>query len=51
MEAKSEFCSDLLFFLNGKKVVEPNPDPDQTLLQYLRSSRALLLSISGHCNL
>ncbi|KAL9892420.1 xanthine dehydrogenase rosy [Glossina fuscipes fuscipes] len=31
-----EASSSLVFFVNGKKVVEPNPDPECTLLTYLR---------------
>ncbi|KAI0235279.1 Xanthine dehydrogenase/oxidase [Lamellibrachia satsuma] len=33
--------SELVFFVNGKKVVEKNPDPEVTLLQYLRGSLRL----------
>ncbi|KAK7505584.1 hypothetical protein BaRGS_00003329, partial [Batillaria attramentaria] len=29
--------SDLIFFVNGKKNTLPKPDPEVTLLQYLRS--------------
>ncbi|KAI0229746.1 Xanthine dehydrogenase/oxidase [Lamellibrachia satsuma] len=32
---------ELLFFVNGKKVVEKNPDPEVTLLQYLRDNLRL----------
>ncbi|XP_075974596.1 xanthine dehydrogenase-like [Anticarsia gemmatalis] len=31
----------LLFFVNGKKVIEPNPDPEWTLLWYLRKKLLL----------
>ncbi|CAB3223396.1 unnamed protein product [Arctia plantaginis] len=31
----------LIFFVNGKKVVEPNPDPEWTLLWYLRKKLLL----------
>ncbi|RUS19542.1 Molybdopterin-binding domain of aldehyde dehydrogenase-domain-containing protein [Endogone sp. FLAS-F59071] len=32
-----EYSNELSFFLNGTKVVLNNPDPDVTLLQYVRS--------------
>ena len=31
----------LIFFVNGRKIVEPNPDPSQTLLTYLRNTLRL----------
>ncbi|XP_041988686.1 xanthine dehydrogenase [Aricia agestis] len=31
-----EASTELIFFVNGKKVVEPHPDPEWTLLWYLR---------------
>ncbi|KAJ1897643.1 hypothetical protein LPJ66_003236, partial [Kickxella alabastrina] len=34
----TQFNSRILFYLNGKRVVLDNPDLDQTLLQYLRST-------------
>ncbi|XP_013100301.2 xanthine dehydrogenase [Stomoxys calcitrans] len=33
--------STLVFFVNGKKVVDPNPDPECTLLTYLREKLRL----------
>ncbi|XP_047433058.1 xanthine dehydrogenase/oxidase [Mugil cephalus] len=32
---------ELIFFVNGKKIVEKNPDPEMTLLTYLRRQLAL----------
>ncbi|KAK7505493.1 hypothetical protein BaRGS_00003238 [Batillaria attramentaria] len=34
-------AADLIFFVNGKKNVLPKPDPEMTLLQYLRSELQL----------
>ncbi|XP_019892305.2 xanthine dehydrogenase-like [Musca domestica] len=33
--------STLVFFVNGKKIVDPNPDPECTLLTYLREKLRL----------
>jgi hypothetical protein len=30
----------LEFWVNGRKIVDPNPDPEETLGFYLRSKRA-----------
>ncbi|XP_063531427.1 xanthine dehydrogenase [Cydia strobilella] len=35
-EEIDEVSTVLVFYVNGKKVVEPNPDPEWTLLWYLR---------------
>lgn len=35
-EENRDICTELVFFVNGKKVIEPNPDPEWTLLWYLR---------------
>ncbi|XP_008323589.1 xanthine dehydrogenase/oxidase [Cynoglossus semilaevis] len=45
-EAESETCSrsnsdPLVFFVNGKKIVEQNADPEMTLLTYLRRKLGL----------
>jgi xanthine dehydrogenase/oxidase len=32
----AEYDSDLRFYLNGTKVVLENPDPEATILEYLR---------------
>eukprot|EP00164_Ancoracysta_twista_P007973 GFYU01011433.1.p1 GENE.GFYU01011433.1~~GFYU01011433.1.p1 ORF type:complete len:1346 (-),score=473.75 GFYU01011433.1:262-4254(-) len=34
-----EYQRELLFYINGRKYVERNPDPQMTLLEYLRSDR------------
>ncbi|XP_026751930.2 xanthine dehydrogenase [Galleria mellonella] len=34
-------CTELVFYVNGKKVIEPHPDPDWTLLWYLRKKLRL----------
>ncbi|KAM3964100.1 xanthine dehydrogenase rosy [Aphomia sociella] len=34
-------CTELVFYVNGKKVIEPQPDPDWTLLWYLRKKLRL----------
>ncbi|KAG6445382.1 hypothetical protein O3G_MSEX003918 [Manduca sexta] len=36
-----DVSTDLVFYVNGKKVVEPNPDPSWTLLWYLRKKLRL----------
>ncbi|XP_038214849.1 xanthine dehydrogenase [Zerene cesonia] len=36
-----EVSTQLVFYVNGKKVVEPNPDPEWTLLWYLRKKLRL----------
>ncbi|XP_061745952.1 xanthine dehydrogenase/oxidase isoform X2 [Nerophis ophidion] len=41
MEDKQTWDDELIFFVNGKKVVETNPDPDMTLLTYLRRKLGL----------
>ncbi|KAK2160250.1 hypothetical protein LSH36_137g03002 [Paralvinella palmiformis] len=33
----------LIFYVNGQKIVEENPDPEETLLKYLRRKPMLLL--------
>ncbi|XP_058982542.1 xanthine dehydrogenase [Musca domestica] len=38
---KANVSSTLVFFVNGKKVVDPNPDPECTLLTYLRDKLRL----------
>ena len=35
--ATSSTSSTLVFFVNGRRIVEPSPDPGQTLLTYLRN--------------
>ncbi|XP_017779111.1 PREDICTED: xanthine dehydrogenase-like [Nicrophorus vespilloides] len=40
-ETMDEYESSLVFFVNGKKVVEDNIDPSWTLLQYLRTKLRL----------
>ncbi|CAH0702363.1 unnamed protein product [Spodoptera exigua] len=40
-EENGDICTELVFFVNGKKVVEPNPDPEWTLLWYLRKKLRL----------
>ncbi|XP_061780151.1 xanthine dehydrogenase/oxidase [Nerophis lumbriciformis] len=41
MEDSHTWDDELIFFVNGKKVVEINPDPDMTLLTYLRTKVGL----------
>ncbi|XP_049867763.1 xanthine dehydrogenase [Pectinophora gossypiella] len=36
-----QVSTELVFYVNGKKVVEPNPDPEWTLLWYLRKKLRL----------
>ncbi|CAH0581385.1 unnamed protein product [Chrysodeixis includens] len=36
-----DVCCELVFYVNGKKVVEPKPDPEWTLLWYLRKKLRL----------
>ncbi|KAK2140392.1 hypothetical protein LSH36_1368g00050 [Paralvinella palmiformis] len=33
----------LIFYVNGQKIVEENPDPEETLLKYLRRKHAVVL--------
>ncbi|XP_059046310.1 xanthine dehydrogenase [Achroia grisella] len=40
-------CTELVFYVNGKKVTEPQPDPDWTLLWYLRKKLRLTGSKLG----
>ncbi|CAF4893179.1 unnamed protein product [Pieris macdunnoughi] len=40
-EDTGEVSTELVFYVNGKKVVEPNPDPEWTLLWYLRKKLRL----------
>ncbi|XP_072938773.1 xanthine dehydrogenase [Epargyreus clarus] len=40
-EDAGEVCSELVFYVNGKKVIEPNPNPEWTLLWYLRKKLRL----------
>uniref|UniRef100_A0A2A4K8J0 xanthine dehydrogenase n=2 Tax=Heliothis virescens TaxID=7102 RepID=A0A2A4K8J0_HELVI len=40
-EESGDISTELVFFVNGKKVVEPNPDPEWTLLWYLRKKLRL----------
>ncbi|KAJ0175481.1 hypothetical protein K1T71_008640 [Dendrolimus kikuchii] len=40
-EEIGDVCTELVFYVNGKKVVEPNPDPECTLLWYLRKKLRL----------
>ena len=35
--ASASTSSTLVFFVNGRRIVEPSPDPGQTLLTYLRN--------------
>lgn len=37
-ETNNKIVNYLVFFVNGKKVVEHQPQPDWTLLWYLRNS-------------
>ncbi|CAH0714490.1 unnamed protein product, partial [Brenthis ino] len=37
----SDVCTELIFYVNGKKVIESNPDPEWTLLWYLRKKLRL----------
>ena len=39
-----ETSSTLIFFVNGRKVVDNNPDPSQTLLTYLRTKLRYVMS-------
>ncbi|KAI5635560.1 molybdopterin-binding domain of aldehyde dehydrogenase domain-containing protein [Phthorimaea operculella] len=36
-----DVCTELVFYVNGKKVVEPEPEPEWTLLWYLRKKLRL----------
>ncbi|KAJ4918267.1 hypothetical protein JOQ06_029504, partial [Pogonophryne albipinna] len=40
---------ELVFFVNGKKIVERNADPETTLLTYLRRSCTKLGCAEGGC--
>ncbi|CAG9578686.1 unnamed protein product [Danaus chrysippus] len=40
-EDSSPVSTDLVFYVNGKKIVESNPDPEWTLLWYLRKKLRL----------
>ncbi|XP_064072025.1 xanthine dehydrogenase-like [Vanessa tameamea] len=40
-EEISDMATELVFYVNGKKVIEPNPDPEWTLLWYLRKKLRL----------
>ncbi|XP_022116184.2 xanthine dehydrogenase [Pieris rapae] len=40
-EDTGDVSTELVFYVNGKKVVEPNPDPEWTLLWYLRKKLRL----------
>ncbi|XP_053612795.1 xanthine dehydrogenase [Plodia interpunctella] len=40
-EEYKEISTTLVFYVNGKKVIEPNPDPEWTLLWYLRKKLRL----------
>ncbi|XP_034827356.1 xanthine dehydrogenase [Maniola hyperantus] len=40
-EETSDVNTDLVFYVNGKKVTEPKPDPEWTLLWYLRKKLRL----------
>ncbi|CAH3868030.1 xanthine dehydrogenase [Pieris brassicae] len=40
-EDTGEVSTELVFYVNGKKVVEPTPDPEWTLLWYLRKKLRL----------
>lgn len=39
--AERTFRSTLIFFVNGRKVVDPKPNPEHTLIFYLRNSLGL----------
>ncbi|OWF46006.1 xanthine dehydrogenase-like isoform X2 [Mizuhopecten yessoensis] len=41
MDARPQQTSSLVFYVNGKKVVDPDPDPETTLLQFLRTKLRL----------
>ncbi|CAH0750288.1 unnamed protein product [Diatraea saccharalis] len=41
LEEEAGISNELVFFVNGKKVVEQNPDPEWTLLWYLRKKLRL----------
>ncbi|KAJ8003641.1 hypothetical protein DPEC_G00150440 [Dallia pectoralis] len=40
-------CSDLIFYVNGKKITEKNADPEEVLLQFLRRKVLLTGTKSG----
>ncbi|XP_045534492.1 xanthine dehydrogenase [Papilio machaon] len=40
-DEESDVCTELVFYVNGKKVIESNPDPQWTLLWYLRKKLRL----------
>lgn len=41
MKQSTDYCETLVFFVNGKKVIEKNASPETTLLQYLRDKLRL----------
>ncbi|XP_067682373.1 xanthine dehydrogenase/oxidase-like [Haliotis asinina] len=47
MGQREEVTDQLIFFVNGLKIVEQNPDPRATLLQYLRNTLRLTGSKLG----
>ncbi|XP_048259580.1 xanthine dehydrogenase/oxidase-like isoform X3 [Haliotis rufescens] len=47
MGHRGEVTDELIFFVNGLRIVEPNPDPHVTLLQYLRNRLRLTGSKLG----
>lgn len=40
-EDPNKICTELVFYVNGKKVIESSPDPEWTLLWYLRKKLRL----------
>ncbi|GFR67910.1 xanthine dehydrogenase [Elysia marginata] len=38
-QEQTEDCHSLVFYVNGVKVEDPSPDPEMTLLTYLRTRR------------
>lgn len=44
-QAASETIDYVLFYVNGKKVVEHHAEPDWTLLWYLRNSKNFFIKL------
>uniref|UniRef100_A0A8C2MDQ1 aldehyde oxidase n=1 Tax=Cricetulus griseus TaxID=10029 RepID=A0A8C2MDQ1_CRIGR len=49
MPCPPQSSDELVFFVNGKKVMEKNVDPEVTLLAFLRKNWILLIEISYAC--
>jgi xanthine dehydrogenase/oxidase len=48
-ELKETYLSEICFYINGKKVVEANVEPETTLLSYLRSPKINLTGAKLGC--